>query len=576
MMNRIKYIVMICFACGIAHDIFAQTAPRKFTFTGAARGYFLGDRLDQDLALEDTVTVPRLNSGHVMADLGLNIRPNKNMEILGMVRVRNDYGGFWGAGVTFDVRQMYIKGIIGGVVRYQLGDINYRMTPYTFWNNDQEFLNVTPTIFRQQFDVVNYDHFHDQDNSWRQQGGAAEWGLVFSRYIKELQFHTVATRVRASNNSTQNDRIFAGGNVQMIQSKYFDLGVNYMNLIDVEGTSRNTSLYRNPVLTATARGLWSNKDWNVVAQTEVGNSKTLFLNNEEAPEREGSFSELKANVQHVKSGFSFEGIVKRVDSEFSSPGAQTKRINFNAQPRAFERIGNEQTLRPFSVMDLMRESSMYNMQLQPYLMNFVPRYDNITPFGAATPNRQGFIGKVAWQDKKKEFNVSFEQMMLSETRGEGTPEARTFTRSEVIAKWGREQFSKVFQKRLMVEAFLRLDNTSRPGTDAYRGVDLSTNVAGIGAEIELVEKLDLIAGWQWIEYSGFDYTAVRDQYATIFNFNEYSVNGKEVMRAAGLRYRFSEKSFLSVQWNNFSVQDASLAQTNLVLDQFMLLYNIKF
>lgn len=566
----------MCIALMSVYSSFAQTAPRKFTFTGAARGYFFGDRLNQDLAVEDSVTIPRLNSGHVMADLGLNIRPNKNMEIQGMVRVRNDYGGFWGAGVTFDVRQMYIKGVIGGVVRYQLGDINYRMTPYTFWNNDQELVRVTPGIFRQQWDVVNYDHFHDLDNSWRQQGGAAEWGLVFNRFIQELQFHAVATRVRASNNSTQNDRIFAGGNIQMIQSKYFDLGVNYINLIDVEGTSRNTSLYRNPVFTATARGLWSNNDWNVIAQTEVGNSKTVYLNNDEAPERNGTFSEFKANVKHLKSGFSFEGVVKRVDSEFASPGAQTKRLNFNAQPRAYERIGNEQSLRPFGVVDLMRESSMYNMQLQPYLMTFVPRYDNITPYGAATPNRQGFIGKISWQNKKNDLQVSFEQNMLSETRGEGTAEARTFTRSELIAKWGREDVSKIWQKRLMVEGFLRMDNTSRPGTEFYRGVDLSTNVAGVGVEVELIEKLDLIAGWQWIQYNGFDFTAVRDQYATIFNFNEYSVNGKEVMRAAGLRYRFSEKSFLSVQWNNFDVQDASLAQTNLVLDQFMLLYNIKF
>jgi hypothetical protein len=93
-----------------------------------------------------------------MADLGLNIRPNKNMEVQGMVRVRNDYGGFWGSGVTFDIRQMYIKGVIGGVVRYQLGDINYRMTKYTLWNSDQELLQSTPTIFRQQYDVLNYDY----------------------------------------------------------------------------------------------------------------------------------------------------------------------------------------------------------------------------------------------------------------------------------------------------------------------------------------------------------------------------------------------------------------------------------
>ncbi len=420
MNKHLLYLITIAlFAIPNVHS--AQTTPKKFTFTGAARGYFFGDRLDQDLAIEDTITIPRLNSGHVMADLGLNIRPNKNMEILGMVRVRNDYGGFWGAGVTFDIRQLYVKGVIGGVVRYQLGDINYRLTRYTFWNNDQEFLQNTPTIFKQQFDVVNYDHFHNLDNSWRQQGGAAEWGLVFNQFLEEIEFHTFATRVRASNNSSINDRIFTGGNVQIMQSKFLQLGWNYVNLIDVEGTSRNSTLFRNPVSSFSAKANWDNATWDATAEAELGTSRTRFLNDEEAPENNGSFSEVRALFKHKKSGLFARGTYKRVDSDFRSPGAQTKRLNFTGVPTAFQRTGNDQSLRPLTMLDLMRESSMYNMQLQPYLMTFLPKYDNITPFGDATPNRQGVIVEAGWKTEKG-LSVEVMHANLQETRGEGTPE----------------------------------------------------------------------------------------------------------------------------------------------------------
>jgi hypothetical protein len=568
------YILLLCSSLA-ASTAWSQTAPRKFTFTGAARGYFLGDQLDQDVVTEDTVTVPRLNSGHIMADLGLNIRPNKNMEIHGMVRVRNDYGGFWGSGVTFDIRQMYVKGVIGGVVRYQLGDINYRLTRYTFWNNDQEFFAQSPTVFKQQFDVVNYDHFHNFDGAWRQQGGAAEWGLVFKSLIEEIEFHTFATRIRASNNSTINDRIFAGGNVQLVQSKHLQLGWNYVNLSDIEGTSRNQSLFRNPVSTFIAKVMWDNNRFDTKAEAEWGRSRTRFINEDEAPNNSGRFAEVLARVSDKKSGWYVQGTAKRVESEFRSPGAQTKRINFGAQPVAFQRIGNEQNLRSLTMLDLMRESSLYNMQLQPYLMAFLPKYDNITPFGDATPNRQGAIVEVGWK-AKKDVTFVVEQSMLSETRGEGTPEARQFSRTRLHAKWMRDKISDKINRRAVVELSARRDETKRGGTEFYKGVDLNTTVASVGVELEVYEKLDILAGWQFVEYDGFDYTAVRNNYAEIFNFEEYEVRGKETMTAAGLRYRFSDKSFLSAQMNFFHFDDADLTTHHYNVRQLMLLYQINF
>ena len=87
-----KSIYLITLFWAFTHMSFAQENKKVF-LTGGARGLFYGDQLHQDAT--DSVTIPKTNNGHVLVDLGVSIRPNKSTEIQGMVRVRNDYGGFW-------------------------------------------------------------------------------------------------------------------------------------------------------------------------------------------------------------------------------------------------------------------------------------------------------------------------------------------------------------------------------------------------------------------------------------------------------------------------------------------------
>jgi hypothetical protein len=578
--TKYKIMVRSSIVCGLmilssSGEILAQSTPRKVTFTGAARGYFMGDNLNQNTAVEDTTTIPRLHSGHVMTDLGTHIRPNSNMEIIGMVRVRNDYGGFWGSGVTFDVRQMSVRGVIGGVVRYQLGDINYRMSRLTMWNEDQEFYKGFSPALRQQMDVINYDHFYNFDNAWRQQGGSAEWGLVFKRFIKEMQFQTMTTRNRTTDFGGTNERLFSGVSAQVVQSKYLRLGFNYVDLYDVAGTSRNKELFHNPVWTTNMAIQYDKNNWKTKAEAEWGKSRTEIRKSTVAPLISGEALDAKLEVQNTKYGVTLYAAGRRITSGFLSPGAQTKRINFNAQSEAYQRIGNEQNLRDFTVMDIMRESAFYTMQLRPYLMDFAPKYDNITPYGTATPNRQGFVVGASWKNKKETVHVRADQTMLQEIRGEGTLNARQFSRTDVKVRWHNDK--KVLDSRKWaVEGSVRLDQTTRQGTEYYRGVDLTTQTAGLGLEYEVFNKLDVLAGWQLIEYTGFDFVAVRDQYAQIVYFNEYDVHGRESITAAGLRYRFSDKSFLTAQVNMFDMNNGKTVDRDYDIRQVMVLYSITF
>ncbi len=101
-----KYIVVI--ALTLCSTI-TLAQGKKVWASGAARSVFQQNTLGTE---GDTITPTNLNSGNTLVDVALNARPNANTFVHAMVRVRNDFGGFWGAGVTFDMRQMYLKGLV--------------------------------------------------------------------------------------------------------------------------------------------------------------------------------------------------------------------------------------------------------------------------------------------------------------------------------------------------------------------------------------------------------------------------------------------------------------------------------
>ena len=175
-----KYIVVI--ALTLCSTI-TLAQGKKVWASGAARSVFQQNTLGTE---GDTITPTNLNSGNTLVDVALNARPNANTFVHAMVRVRNDFGGFWGSGVTFDMRQMYLKGLVNDAVRYQLGDINYKLSPYTFFNNQEELSSHQSEVLDIYRDMVHYDLFYTDDNTWRQQGAAVDFTLEFSKAVKEL------------------------------------------------------------------------------------------------------------------------------------------------------------------------------------------------------------------------------------------------------------------------------------------------------------------------------------------------------------------------------------------------------
>ena len=308
----------------IMSDVMAQ--GKKVTFNGLARSRLYNNNLAVNGVLDDTVTAKKVNNGQNLLDLAIDIKPNENTEIIGELRILNNFGGFWGADVEIGIRQLYVKGIVGNALRYQLGDINYKLTPYTFYSADEE-LNVNEAdVFSMFRGVIHYEQFY-KENTWRQQGAAADFAVQFADYLKELQFKGFISRVNNSNASTIADRLYAVAHVGLVQSKYLSVGGNYSNLFDVQGTFLDSTAYANPVYSLSYEAKWGKeKQFNIIWSGESGMSRSFFHNDTLHPDLGDGFFETGLTFEHLKTGFSITAGYRDVGPDFRSAAAQTRRL----------------------------------------------------------------------------------------------------------------------------------------------------------------------------------------------------------------------------------------------------------
>lgn len=565
--------VLTCWALSttIAH---AQSAD-KVSVNGSSRALFYADDLTQEIPVADTITAPKENSGHTLVDLGINIRPLDHIEIQGMVRVRNDFGGFWGSGITFDLRQLYVKGVIADVVRYQLGDIDYVLTPFTMYNGKEYFLQHTPGTFEQFQNTLDYDMFFNEHGTRRQQGASVDFALTFADYVDELQFSGMTSRQQPAA-AGQNERLFSAANITLVQSKYVRVGYNFANLYDILGTSKNTNAFRNPVHTISAAADLDKTDWKLSLEGESGASRMWYTDDAEAPAINDYFIYGKGTFSFKPFPVSAAIAYTSVGPDFRSPGAQTKQVDFNAFPRAYDRFTNDQVLRPFNYLDLLRDAAIYNMGMEANLMDMDPRYDNITPYGQATPNRQGITGTVNYKDKKDRFSITAAYLAQTEIRGQGTNLLRQFSRLSADLQLNAGSWFEQYKKSLVVDVHMHMDNTTRDAEGNVPGVDLQTNIISANLAAETCKQLDILFGMQLIQYSGFEFAPLRDDYGQILYFNPLETDGSELIAGGGLRYRFTNKISTSAVYSNYASENTLSTLPNYTIGTFAFIFKMDF
>jgi hypothetical protein len=569
-----KHVIYILFLLSV-NIAFAQ--KEKFQVNGAGRAYLFSNELDIDQAI-DTTTAKKSNYGHTLLDLGFSIYPNSNTEVISIFRIRNELGGFWGGGTSFNVRQLSLKGVAGNIVKYELGDIDLKLTRYTLFNSIEEGVVNESDVFAVRRDIVYYDMFYNRDNTWRMQGAKIDFGLNFTKAIKTIDFRGFITRQRPTDGILVPERLYGGGAINIIQSKNLQIGFNSINLFDLTRTIADSIKFSNSVHTTTLNYQKDVSDnLEVGFKSEAGISYSNYKNYNDifVPEKNDDwFYDAAITSNFKKQNITVNLGYKDVGADFTAPGAQTKRINFSRTPGLFQQFTNDFVPRPLSYIDFYNSNSDNSFRITEQLMAYNAAYANTNPYGDATPNRRGVYLESVREDTSK-FRRSFiNAAMLSESLGTGTINKKNF----LVVRGGTDLFVNDFfnwKKDLKINLGVQYESTNRKG-EQFEAVALNSTFLDAGLAIEMVEDLRFLVGFKYWAAKGNEFIILRDKYNTVIDFQPVEINFVEYVYAAGLKYNFSQKNALTIQYEMYSIKHAANLGINYGINNFNILYSLNF
>lgn len=539
--------------------IFAQERVKKIEFYGGARTNILLQDLDDE---KDTLNAQKANYGHSLIDLGILIRPSNDTEIITELRMRNELGGFYGAAVNFGVRRLTLKGVINDAIRYKIGDIDLKLTPYTLFNNGYQDQVNEANVFRVAREVVDYENFFGE-NKWRRQGMETEFGLNFMNdKFKTLNVRLFSTRSNRSNPDINlPERFFSGGMV-FLNTSYGTLAFNSANMHDLSSTVDDQELYYNYVNTVTTsipltfvKGL--------KFDLETGCSSEIFKNVISATIQEYNDYFWNAGMSYSASesqNISLNAIY--TGAYFRSHGAQNIRLDYLSESGIFPVITNDQISRQMGLLDYLYNDVAYSKTFDNQMDIYNPSFSNALPYGLATPNRLGISLNAKESLWDENIDISADIYSLKEVLGSGTEELKSFFKASAmldanIKKW-------------QLKSGFSFEKTNREGL-IYEQVDLTNLIFDFGLDFKLTNNISVMYGAKFHMSDGKDLIPLYDAQNQIVFYNNYEIiDYSQSLNAVGLNIDFNQKSKLTISYNSF----VQYFETKYKLNQFQLLYRL--
>lgn len=556
----------------------AQTeTPPKLYVNGLGRALINAAELGGTMAEGDTTTAKNTLDGEFLLDLKINASPNEKTEVQSILRLRNEFGGFFGSGMSIEVRELFARGVVADVLRYHVGDMDLVKSPFTLYQYDTEGSVNEAAIFQGRKEVIDYEQFFTENNTRRMQGIKLEMGLTVNSLIPEVNLDGFFTRVRGTDFFTLPSRYVGGGSIELVNRRWGKLTGNYVNTFDIRSIGNFATGIQNPVQSLQLElNILNEEKYSLGLKGEAGLSRiTELTDSTESFDKSDSFFEGKLEFELKPQNLTFTLGVRNIGPDFFSIAAQSKRVDFGRQKAFFNRFGNEQMVRNTSLFDLNRDRSLYTYALSDVLMPYDPRYANAMPYGRATANRRGIWLGLDHGSEESAFEGGLEFNLMQEIRGQGTFELKTFN---LLRIHENIHIHKLIDREEAITITLgyQLEQTRRGGVDVEQ-VNLNTNLLDAGLQIELFDNFDLLFGAKILTANGSDYVADIIRYNVVRDFpprTEYDDN--ETLLAAGIRYRFKEGIYLSIQWDRFSFSRASNPDLDYRIDQPFILYNMNF
>lgn len=543
-------------------------AQTEFSLDALGRSVFTNNKLDGDLVAKDSTSDKKGVSGYVLFDLGTNLKYKDLLQANAILRVKSPFGAAFGQPTIFQFRQFQLIGKINRNINYEIGDINVELTPYTVFNANEIFSTYESDIFKNRRNVVEYENFIF-GNVWRLQGAQSRAKFDFEKGIKSIKLYGFGTRTNATNNTTNPDRMLAGGRVGIVQSDRFEIGANYTGLLDVT-VDRVDVLYKSNVVTGDIKYSLDKDNFGLEAKYEGGISTYNFT--QKSLKLDSSFNDyfydarlmLKIKPAKIK----ITGGYKEVGPQFYSPAAQTVRLDPSINSGLFPTVGGVQ--RTQTLYDRTTQENLYNRSINPVFYAFNPVFGNIDPYGAATPNRRGFSFGLASDTSIKFVSATLNYTSQAEIIGEGTPEKRKFT--GINGGVNLDIAKLVLSKKLInLTVGGRQETTTRDGSAS---IDLKTTILDAGLTVETFKKFDLMVGLKTVNAKGNEWLGTRNVMNQLQNFNEVKFDIKQNIYALGARVRFADKSYLIINYNVSNSAFGNSEGSDYAIKQLFLNYTI--
>ena len=524
---------------------------------------------------QDTINKDINQELNIVFDLALDAKLNEKINFYSELRLGSSLEVFDTSASYINIRRILLFGKISKNIKFEVGDIDVKMTPFTLWNNEEEGVLVENDLFLKYREIQRYENFNI-GNNWRRQG--AKLNGVNNLFTKDtLKYHFFISREQASNEISTPDRFLYGETLSYKRPK-FSLGAQHIDLFTFNKGIFQESNIHNHVFTFNS----SYKDRNISANLELGQSSRTLLNSlDNSSWLNGQFLNLNLNYRYAKNSY-LEVNYRRVTDDFSSPGAQTKRIDFSSSTHLFPSVNNTLSSRDILVSDIInditffRQNSIYNRTIDYDLDKFNPLLGLSQPYGRATPNRQGIDIDFFLKDSLNIFDCFAGSSFLTDLTGEGTNNLRTYFQLRFGAEFALYKLINS-KRKINLQFGLKSDNILRthPNELFVDNVKVNSNLLDAGAEIEILNKLFFLLAYKKLAVDGVDYLGVRDHNFRISSFDLFIVDSDQDILSLGFSYDFNKKTTFLINAQRIRFED-KINLASYSFNQIFALIQLKF
>ena len=542
----------------------------KFQIGGLSRALSDVSKLNPS----DTINKDVNQELNVIFDLAINANLNKNINFYSEVRLGSSLEVFDTSASFVRIRRILLFGNFTKNISFEVGDIDIKMTPFTLWNTEEEGAINENELFKSYREIQRYENFN-VGNNWRRQG-AKIFGKKNLSSNDTLTYQLFISRELASNEISIADRFLYGESVNYKRPN-FSLGLNHVDLFTFnKGIVGDTNLH-NHVYSLNS----SIRIHKITSNIELGQSSRTLTQSESDLWLNGQFLFLNLSYP-IQKNWTLELDYRRVSDDFSSPGAQTKRIDFTRPANLYSTINNNTSQRELLLADvisditLFRQNSIYNRTIDYDLDQYNPLFGLSEPYGKATPNRQGLDLRTVFEDSLQKIQLFGGVSYLTDLSGEGTDQRKTFLQGKIGTSLAIHNFFN-WEKKFLLQLGYKTEQVRRTHPDELfvNDVNVNSNLIDLGLKIEVFKDINLLMAYKRLAVTGNDYLSVRDSDFSISSFELFDVNSKQEIISAGMMYSFNKKTSFMLNYQLVNFTDL-MNNSSFDFNQFFALIQLKF